>query len=110
MIGIYKIISPTNKIYIGQSVNIEKRFYRYKKLYCKTQRKLYNSFLKYSVEQHIFEIIEECDIENLNERERHYQDLYDVTSKKGLNCVLQDITGKRNSISEETRLKMSKAS
>jgi hypothetical protein len=25
MIGIYKIISPSNKIYIGQSINIEKR-------------------------------------------------------------------------------------
>ena len=30
--GIYKIISPSNKIYVGQSWNIEKRFKKYKNL------------------------------------------------------------------------------
>ena len=29
MIGIYKITSPTNRVYIGQSVNIKKRFRSY---------------------------------------------------------------------------------
>ena len=29
MIGVYKIISPNNKIYIGQSINIEKRWGQY---------------------------------------------------------------------------------
>jgi len=29
MTGIYKIISPTNKIYIGQSIDIEKRWISY---------------------------------------------------------------------------------
>jgi len=31
MIGIYKIISPSNKIYVGQSTDIEKRFNASKK-------------------------------------------------------------------------------
>lgn len=32
MVGIYKITSPTNKIYIGQSKNIRKRFNNYQNL------------------------------------------------------------------------------
>ena len=32
MIGIYKITSPTGKIYIGQSINLKRRFRDYKKL------------------------------------------------------------------------------
>jgi len=35
MIGIYKITSPSNKVYIGQSINIEKRFKSYKRYDCK---------------------------------------------------------------------------
>ena len=67
MIGIYKITSPNNNIYIGQSINIEKRFVQYKKLRsCCNQIKLYNSFVKYGVDNHIFEIIEECNIEFFN--------------------------------------------
>ena len=37
-IGIYKITNPKNKIYIGKSKNIEKRFESYKKIqHCKQQ-------------------------------------------------------------------------
>jgi len=45
MVGIYKITSPSGKIYIGQSINIEKTWkYRYKNLNaCKRQTILYNS-------------------------------------------------------------------
>ena len=32
MIGIYKITSPNGKIYIGQSINIDRRFKSYRKL------------------------------------------------------------------------------
>jgi len=55
--GIYKITSPTNKIYIGQSHNIKSRFSSYKYLRCKDQVKLYNSFSKYSPSNHVFEIV-----------------------------------------------------
>lgn len=33
-IGIYKITSPSNKIYIGQSTNITRRWDEYRKLQC----------------------------------------------------------------------------
>ena len=57
MIGIYKIITPSNQIYIGQSWDIEKRFNQYKILNCKNQIRIYRSFVKYGVENHKFEII-----------------------------------------------------
>ncbi len=87
MIGIYKITSPSGKIYIGQSTNIEKRWKEYYKLRCKTQPKLYHSFLKYGSEKHVYEILEECLVENLDDREIYYGILYDVLVK-GLNCCL----------------------
>lgn len=90
MIGIYKITSPTNRVYIGQSVNIEKRWKDYNLLKnCKPQIKLYRSLIKYGIINHKFEIIEECSIEQLNERERYWQDYYNVLGLMGLNCILQ---------------------
>jgi hypothetical protein len=54
IIGIYKITSPSNKIYIGQSNNILYRWkYCYKKLNCKSQRHLYNSLMKYGFDNHV---------------------------------------------------------
>ena len=49
MIGIYKITSPSNKVYIGQSTNIEKRWsgYSTNKKKMKEQTKLFNSFIKF---------------------------------------------------------------
>jgi len=105
MIGIYKITSPSGKIYIGQSINIEKRFKDYQYINSiKNQVKLYNSFKKYEIKNHKFEIVEECSIEQLNEREI-YWGLYFNSIAEGLNHKL----GNQNSIiSEETKLKMSK--
>ena len=56
MIGIYKITSPTGKVYIGQSIEIEKRWMRYKNITksVKKQPAIYNSLLKYGSENHIF--------------------------------------------------------
>lgn len=108
MIGIYKITSPNGRIYIGQSINIEKRWKSYKTLMnSKKQIKLYRSFNKYGYENHIFEIIEECNEINLNNRERYYQNLYDVINKNGLNCILTETNILPRIFSEELKLKIS---
>jgi group I intron endonuclease len=86
MIGIYKITSPSGRVYIGQSIDIEKRFNQYKNWNIKKQIKLHNSFLKYNVNKHIFEIIEECNIDSLNGRERYWQEFY-ISVENGLNCL-----------------------
>ena len=107
MIGIYKITNPNNKVYIGQSINIQKRFNEYKNLNnCKRQTILYRSFLKYGVDNHTFEIIEECDFEQLNIRERYYQEFYETISKNGLNCFYTKTNEKPKIICDKTLLKM----
>jgi len=105
IIGIYKIISPSNKIYIGQSVDIKRRYQEYLKFRCKGQPKLFNSLKKYGVENHKFEIIEECTIEQLNEREIYWGLKFKVLDK-GLNCSLGKSGGKQ---SPETINKKSKS-
>lgn len=109
MIGIYKITSPSGKIYIGQSNNIEKRLKDYLKEYdsMSSQKRLYNSFLKHGSENHIFEIIEECEFDLINERERYWQDYYNVIGLNGLNCILTQTNEKRKILSKETRDKLS---
>jgi len=106
MIGIYKITSPSSKVYIGQSINIERRFRHYKILRCKDQVKIYNSLLKYGVDAHIFEVLELCDTEELNNRERHYQDLYDSVAN-GLNLLYVKSEHFNGGHSEESKKKIS---
>ena len=105
--GIYKITSPTGKIYIGESYDIERRFKNYNNLRCKAQIKLYNSLLKYSPDRHIFTIIEECNSEDLKCKERYWQDFYNVLSKNGLNLKLTKCGELKMIHSEETRMKIS---
>ena len=126
MIGIYKITSPSNRIYIGQSKNIERRLQEYIKIKCEAQPRLYYSIIKHGWDTHIFEIIEECEFNSLNKRERYWQDFYNATGETGLNCQLTNdlintqkqsketidkiilgLTGRP--CSPETRLKISKA-
>ena len=104
--GIYKITSPSGKVYIGESKNILYRFKDYKKLRCKAQTKLYNSLLKHNWELHTFEIIEECLFEDLLCRERNYQDIYDSSGKNGLNCKLTKCGDIKQEMCEETKIKI----
>jgi hypothetical protein len=62
---VYMITSPTGRIYIGSTKNIQNRIKSYRTLNCKNQVKLYNSLLKYGWENHIFEVIMECLIEEV---------------------------------------------
>ena len=108
MIGIYKITSPTGRIYIGQSVDIEKRWKYYKRLSCNKQPVIYRSLKKYGVENHTFDILEECSVEELNNREGYWQDFYDVV-KNGLNCRRVQTSDNSGYDSEETKRKRSEA-
>lgn len=108
MTGIYKITNPNGKVYIGQSVNLKKRLNNYKNLKCEGQPALYRSLVKYGFENHEFKVIEYCDIEKLNERERYWQDFYNVL-KNGLNCRLTRTDSKTGFTSDETKSKLSKA-
>lgn len=102
LIGIYKITSPTNKIYIGQSNDVYKRWNSYFKLNCVDQPKLYRSLTKYGIKNHKFEFIEECTIEQLDDREIYWGTYYNSLNE-GLNCRLGN---SRGICSEETKTKI----
>jgi len=107
-IGIYKITSPNNKIYIGQSVDIYKRWNYHKKLYSNDSPKLYYSLKKYGSENHIFEILETCKINELNIKERFWQEFFN-SIEIGLNCVYTKTNDKSGKLSEETKIKISQS-
>lgn len=107
MIGVYKITSPKGLIYIGSSKDIDTRWKWYKKLRCKSQIKLCNSLKKYGVDNHIFEIIEECNVEILLERELFYGTFFNCLDKKnGLNCRLPKSMEGYVYMSQETKDKI----
>jgi group I intron endonuclease len=104
-IGIYKWVSPSGRIYIGQSKNIKKRkeWYFGGGIKKSSMPKLKKSFEKYGIENHIFEIVEYCSLDELNEREIYWGEFYN-TLQDGLNCKL----GEQNCVfSDETKNKMS---
>ena len=80
MIGIYKITNTVNnKCYIGQSTNLIKRIQKHIKTLLKgTNRNehLQNAYNKYGTGNFTIEIIEECTVENLDEREIFWIDYY----------------------------------
>lgn len=109
MIGIYKITNPSGRIYIGQSRNINKRFRQYKCMNCHTQTVLMNSFKKHGVDNHLFEVVEECLFENLNIRERYWQEYYNSLAPHGLNSMLTESNDKPRIVSDYTSKKLSES-
>lgn len=104
--GIYKITSPSKKIYIGQSADILKRIKCYEKGYCKNQKILFYSLKKYGWKKHKFEIICQCDESELNNLEKYYVDLYGTfNSEYGMN--IKDGGGSRGKCSEDMKKRMS---
>lgn len=91
--GIYKIENLLNgKIYIGQSIQIEKRFEQHKKTaYARKDRNynnlIYKAIRKYGLENFAFEIIEEVpDNQDLDEREIYWISYYN-SYKNGYNMT-----------------------
>lgn len=108
-IGIYKITSPSGKIYIGQSIHIKQRWKQYVNPNSSSVGpKLLNSLNKHSWEKHNKEILEECLLEQLNEREIFYKQQFinEFGWSKALFCEIYDSGGGPKS--EETKLKQSK--
>ena len=94
-----------NKIYIGQSRNINKRFNRHKNLLKNNKHfnfKLQEDFNTYGFENFKFGIIENVSIDIVDEREEFYIDFF---TKLG-NCY--NIRLNNYTISEETKAKISK--
>lgn len=88
MIGIYKIVNQlNNKVYIGQSINIEQRFKHHIWEAFNEKHVQYNYFIsrairKYGIDNFKLEIIEECEEEKLNEKEIYWINFYKSNNSK----------------------------
>lgn len=86
MIGIYKITHKiTGKSYIGQSNNIERRFGEHKTAGSKSRIPVDIAIQKYGADMFLYEILEICGTEELNEKETYWIRLFN-TNKTGYNC------------------------
>ncbi len=109
-IGIYKITSPSNKVYIGQSWRIKRRFNDYRNYENVHQTKLYNSFLKYGVNKHQFNIIHELPNDISQEIMNIYEGLYMQQYKEcGIELLNIREAGSNGKHSSETKIKLKKA-
>ena len=106
MIGIYKIQNLINqKCYIGQSIDIERRWRDEKRTAFDITAKNYNypisqAFRKYGLENFSFEVIEECFQSELNQKERYWINYYN-SFFNGYNQTLGGDSSKTLEISKE---------
>ena len=88
---IYKLTSPSGKIYIGQTQCLYLRFRSYRKMY--TNEYLKKALLKYGLENIIVEILEkDIPLENLDEREQFYLDTLQPFGDNGYNICKEAST------------------
>lgn len=84
VIGIYKIQNKLNsKCYIGQSINIHKRWIAHKTASFNPKSHNYNSHFyrairKYGLDAFDFSVLEECDAAELNRKEQQYIEQYNA--------------------------------
>lgn len=84
MVGIYKITKKENgKSYIGQSNDIERRF---KEHQTKKDIPIDLAIQKYGVDAFDYEVIEECSLNQLDEREIYWIKYYNTFNGFGYNC------------------------
>jgi group I intron endonuclease len=69
---IYKITSPTERVYIGKTTRLKDRISYYRNNNKGGQKILDSSIEKYGWDQHIFEVIDEAPVEQLSELEIKY--------------------------------------
>jgi group I intron endonuclease len=107
--GIYKWTNKlTNDVYIGQSVDLGKRFIKYFNLsYLKNRETLVISraLIKYRYSNFTLEILEYCDIADLTEREQYYFDK--LNPKYNTLKIAGSSLGHKQT--EETKIKISKS-
>ncbi len=88
--GIYKITNQINgKCYIGQSVNIKRRWQEHYKFNSREQDAvIHQAFKKYGIENFSFEILEECSQNQLDDLEIKWIAYFDSQNpNKGYNCT-----------------------
>lgn len=128
MTGIYKITNMINNhVYIGQAENIDKRIQKHINALVSNShvnKHLQNAWNKYGANKFTFSIIEECELENLTEREQYWIDYYggidsintynvrEASNSGTFNLETRNLISEKLSghdVSEQTRNKLRKA-
>lgn len=111
--GIYVISNTKNgKIYIGQAQSFKARWQRHKDtLRLNNHRNIHlqRAWNKYGAKAFKFQILEYCPIEQLNEREQHYLDIY-IPRGICYNIAIDASSSRGIKRSEETLEKMRRVS
>lgn len=106
--GVYRLIFPSGKLYIGKSIELKARMEKYRYLACKPQIKLYRAIKKYGWGNVKIEILlYSTNNDILNEMEKFYIKYYN-SIESGYNLTGGG-EGFRKRHSEESKRKMSLA-
>ena len=110
--GIYKILNKTNnKVYIGSSVNLKSREYKHFWMLNNNTHDnqfLQNSFNRNGLENFVFEVLENCDLDLLIERENYYINNYKSNNNDfGYNLATVN-EFRRNTFNDNVKLNLSK--
>lgn len=85
--GIYKAKNKLNgKVYIGQSIYINRRWQDHKEDYSNGTSKFYKAIQEFGWDNFEWSVIEECSEEKLNDREKYWIDYYDSINN-GYNTI-----------------------
>lgn len=97
----------TGKKYIGKSINLSKRLSRHRRNVANgVTTKFYNAIRKYGWENFILGVIEECDENNIDEKEKFYIKKY-KTLDEGYNLTIGGDGGVTWNVPEDVRKKYS---
>lgn len=119
--GVYRWVNKVNqKTYIGSSVNLTQRFYKYYsvKYLLKHKTTIHQALIKYGYSNFILEILEYCD-RDIVSREQYYIDMlnpeYNILETAGSSLGFKhsqetlDYFKNKRKVSEETRKNLSKS-
>ena len=98
MTGIYKITNQCNGMsYVGQSIDIQRRWAEHRRKMNIKNTLLYQAMREFGIDNFSFEVIEECELINLNDKEKYYIDKYNTMNPNGYNMsTIENIQHKIN--------------
>lgn len=100
---IYKYTSPSGKSYIGQTSKSLKERAKNTGIGYLNCSIFYNAINKYGFENFNYEILEEVNLSDIDEKEKYYIKKYDTVQPKGYNCYpggKNDYSHRRNKTSQ----------